>query len=404
MFKDYRRYLTVSLKVYLFVLVITFIMKVVGLDYFGLDVNNPTMVMINNFIFHNHLENVWYTLTLYIYTYCIVSVACNIKNVKSQCLIFTFFGIGIKIFETYYGNGWTTALIDICYLYGICLITNKKYTLPCVLKRISIVIVLTTIYQIISGLTRNCGVDAYQYDFIHFIILDLDYLLLCLITVDLYFNERSDNVCTTEVGSFSLKKINLKNLLKKLHVNYLNFRKQDKETKLATIIYFILSLIWNTATILLILIVAQLNHTFIECLFILTSFWLSKKIFGKAFHLSSMIHCFIVSNVTYYTLNRVTAPLGISIFIPIMLGVGLAYFTSKLVKKSRSSLYRGMPEDVFNDTILKVTDKHSIKYNICYDYFVDKCKALKLAYKYNYTEAGIRKIINRINKDIEKLN
>ena len=42
MFKDYDKYLKTSLKVYLFVLVIIFIMKLVGLDYFGLDVNNST--------------------------------------------------------------------------------------------------------------------------------------------------------------------------------------------------------------------------------------------------------------------------------------------------------------------------------------------------------------------------
>ena len=49
MFKDYNKYLSVSLKVYLFVLIIVFILKVVGLDYFGLDINNPTLVKASNF-------------------------------------------------------------------------------------------------------------------------------------------------------------------------------------------------------------------------------------------------------------------------------------------------------------------------------------------------------------------
>ena len=46
MFKDYGKYLSASLKVYLFVLVAIFIMKIVGLDYFGLDLTNPIIVKI----------------------------------------------------------------------------------------------------------------------------------------------------------------------------------------------------------------------------------------------------------------------------------------------------------------------------------------------------------------------
>lgn len=403
MFKDYDKYLSTSLKVYLFVLVAIFIMKIVGLDYFGLDVNNPIMMKISGFIFNNHLENIWYALTLYFYTYCIVSVACNNKRIKMKCLFFTLIGIAIKVFENYYGNGWTTAFIDIFYLYFICIITNKQYNLKKILKRTTIIIVLTTIYQIISGLTRNCGVDAYKYNFIQFIILDLDYLLLCLITVKLYFYERSVKSCTTEVGSFSLKKINLKTLLKRLQKNLHNFKEKSKEEKIAIIIYLILSLIWNLATIILILVVAKLNNTLIECLFILTSFWLSKRAFGKAFHLSSMIQCFIVSNLTYYCLNRITTPLGISIIIPILLGVGLSYVTSKLVKKTYKPLYKGMPEDLFEETILKVTDKDSIKYKVCYDFYIAKESDVSLSFKYNYSIAGIRKIKDRINEKIKEL-
>ena len=148
----------------------------------------------------------------------------------------------------------------------------------------------------------------------------------------------------------------------------------------------------------------MLNETFIECIFILSSFFISKHVFGKAFHLDSMLKCFVVSNLTYYCLNRITTPVGISIFVPIILGVGLSYFTSKLVKKSYQPLYKGMSEDLFNESILKVVDQDSEKYKICYDFFVKKHNALKLSRKYNYTEAGIRKIISRVNGKIKELN
>ena len=147
----------------------------------------------------------------------------------------------------------------------------------------------------------------------------------------------------------------------------------------------------------------MLNDTFIECIFIITSFWLSKRAFGKAFHLKSMIQCFIVSNITYYILNRITTPLGISILIPIMLGVGLSYVTSKLVKKTYKPLYRGMTKEMFEETILQIVDKDSLKYKICYDFYINKKSDLSLSMKYNYSVVGIRKIKSRINDKIKEL-
>ena len=117
-----------------------------------------------------------------------------------------------------------------------------------------------------------------------------------------------------------------------------------------------------------------------------------------------MAQCFFVSNVTYYLLNRITTPIGISIVIPVMLGVGLSYVTSKLVKKVYKPLYRGMPLDMFDETILKVADKDSHKYKICYDYYIDLKSAISLSMKYHYTEYGIRQICKRINDEIKKLN
>ena len=48
MFKDYDKYLSTSLKVYLFVLIIIFIMKIVGLDYFGLDYQSKLILYVDN--------------------------------------------------------------------------------------------------------------------------------------------------------------------------------------------------------------------------------------------------------------------------------------------------------------------------------------------------------------------
>lgn len=404
MFKDVNKYLSISIKMYLFVLLITFILKLVGLDYFTLDTSNSTILMINKVFEKYQLINAWYFITLYIYTYCIVAIATNKKNSKRISLIYTIIGVFIKIFETYYCNQTTTALLDIVYLYLICFISNKKYNLKTILKRTTIIIIITMVYQLISAITRVNDLNMYDYNFIQLIILDLDYILLCLLTIKVYFNERSEDVCITEVVFSLLKKMNLKKLLKRLQKNYSNFKKQDKQYKATIIIYSILSIIWNILTLAVVIFIATLNHTLIECVYMMTSFWTTKRMFGKAFHLDSMIQCFVVSNVTYYVMNRITTPLGISIFVPVILGVGLSYLTSKLVKKTYKPLYKGMSKELFDETILKVTDKDSKKYKICFDYFVQGKTSLQLGRIYNYSSDGIVKITSRINQKIKELN
>lgn len=408
MFQDYKKYLSTSLKVYLFVLIIIFIMKLVGFNYFGIDLNNPIITKIDILFKSWYLKDLWYIFTLWLYGYFIISITCNCNSKEMK--IYSVMCIPIFYLATYLETKYSIMIlncfIDFGYLLILSYLFNLKY--KCISNKKLLlnyvkIIILNLFFQIISVVTRVGYFEKNNYNFIVNFILDLDYLLLFVIYHRLYF-EGGEKVCLEMVVSlFSQKKMNLKRLLKKLHQNWLNFKKQPKQIKLEISIFITLSLIWNILSVVLILFVAKLNHTFIECIFILTSFWLSKKAFGKAFHLSSMMQCFVVSNLTYYVLNRITTPLGISIIIPILLGVGLSYVTSKLVKKIYKPLYRGMPENVFNETILKIVDKDSEKYKICYDYYIKKERALALSFKYKYSEAGIRKIKDRVNEKIKEL-
>lgn len=403
MFKDYNKYLKESLKVYTFLLVIIFIMKIVGLNYFGLDVNNPIMIKLNNIVWHFKIREIWYIFTLWLYAYFMISIVSNNKNVRLNALIITAIDVLLILTIKNHMGKYLIAFCDFVLLYTGCLIANKG-KIKKTTKRAIIVFLINMLFQYISMITRKGEFKVTQEDFITLFILNFDYILLMLISYKLYFTEGGIRLCgTVEVGSSLLKKINLSTLPKRLQRNLHNFKELDKETKLTYIIYFILSLIWNTMTIIIILLVARLNNTFIECLFILTSFWLSKHTFGRPFHLPSMKQCFIISNLTYYILNRITTPLGISILLPIMLGVGLSYITSKLVKKTYKPLYKGMPNNLFEETILKITDKDSLEYKICYDYYVLNKSALQVSNRYNYTYDGVKKIFKRINDKIKEL-
>lgn len=400
MFKDYHKYLRVSLKVYLFVLVLVFIMKIVGLEYFGIDENNLVINGISSTISNNHIGDIYYFFTIYIQFYVYLCLVCKKPKLYIPALIGSIINFGYQIAIPKFNNlGWIYTLICAFLMIVFPIIVNKKITF----KRQFIFICLMLFYQFLSLFIRNVGYSNNYNNFVIDSILNFDQILLMGITYNLVFMKGEIKSCgeTLEVGLSLLKKINLSNLLKRLQRNLHNFKALDKETKLTYIIYFALSLIWNALTIIIILLFAKLNGTIIECLFILTSFWLSKRVFGKPFHLPSMKQCFIVSNLTYYILNRITTPLGISILIPIMLGVGLSYITSKFVNKTHRTLYKGMPKEKFEQTILKVVEKDSVRYKVCYDFFINKENAIYLASKYNYTEAGIRQIIYMVKKEIK---
>lgn len=399
MFKDYNKYLKTSLKVYIFVLVIVFILKLVGLDYFGLDENNVILNNINIFFEKYKFTFIFYFINLSIYQYLMTSIMCkdNSSKFKKFTIITLPFTALLQYYKYLHINTPLIYILEFIYLFAICKIYNKDVKAKRIIKVLAIVFIL----QIISNFARNKNTIVYENDFIRNTILNIDYFLMLLIYY--VISLKGGIVCQDQVGSYSLKKINLKKSLTKLQRNYSNFKNQSKVDKATIVFYLIMSLIWNCLNVCLILFIAFLNNTFVECIFILSSFFITKRVFGKSFHLDSMSKCFMVSNLSYYVLNRITTPLGISIFVPILLGVGLSYFTSKLVKKAYKPLYKGMPVDIFEETILKIVEKDSIKYKICYDFYILKESDLSLSFKYNYSVPGIRKIKDRINKKIKEL-
>ena len=407
MFKDYDKYLSTSLKVYIFVLFLVFILKLVGMDYFGLDINNPTILKIDNFCVTYKFYYLYVIAVCYFTSYVLLALTLNDNSKKLK--IFMLITLPLSILVKYSGFYIQQPMYNIIqglYLYLLVAFYDKKISKQNVINYIKYSLLLIII-QAISLFFRNQSFNHQNYTAIIEMLLNIDYLIMLYIYYKLKFKKGRCSKChyqEAEVGSSSLEKINLKKSLKRLQANLHKFRALPKQERLSISIYIVLSLLWNTLSLVIVLLVANLNHTFIECLFILTSFWLSKHAFGKPFHLPSMILCFIVSNLTYYILNRITTPLGISIFIPILLGVGLSYITSKFVKKTYKPLYRGMPKELFNETILKIVDKDSVKYRICYDFYINKKSDLSLSFEYNYSIAGIRKIKDRINDKIKGLN
>lgn len=402
-----------TLLTYGIILVSTFILKLFGFDYFNLDMNNEVVLMINNFVSTYHLEYIWYTVTLYINAFCIISITTNIDDDKMKKDI--LFMLPLFLFMQYLKNTINMpclfVIIDFVYLFILSMLyikyrgnkIGKNNIVNFILFSMMIIV-----FQYVSLVTRNLPVqnqDAFNNDFIINIIINIDYFVLILMTRKLHFIKGGNSLWDL-VHSFSLDLLtSLKDLPTKWLRSYHKAKPKitNKEAKLEYRIYIVLFWLYNLFTLFVILFIATLNHTFVECIFIVTSFWINKAVFGKAFHLKKASVCFAVSSLSYYALNRLTWDIGISFIVPISLGIVLSYVTSKLMfMQEHKQLYRGMDLDDFYETITKVTSNHE-HIEICKMFYVDKQPDVKIAFKYNYSVANIKKIKQKINKRIREL-
>ncbi len=394
--KDIEKLMSRTLITYFIILIGIFILKICGLDYFGLDDGNKILMVIDSFINKYHLELLWYTITLTLYTYIILSISCvdNSKKMKLYTICTIPFNFSIQILKTKYNIPLFFVFSDLLWLFMLEVIYIKCIK-KCSLEKHHIsnyflYCIINIIFQFISVFVRNVTITNTT-SFLSGVLLNFDYILLSLIAYELFFRIGGKSIWDLVVGSFSHLHASLKSLPIKLQNIYANNKKKSKVEKVSDIIYFPLFLLWNIFTVVVILFIAKLNDTFIECLIILSSFWINKTIFGKPFHMKNALSCFIVSNVSYYCLNRITFSHTLSILISIILGLLLSYITSLFVKKKNKKLYRGMTKELYDQYVSEIVDTNSHEYLIGKYFYVDNKSEQWIANKLHYSVPSIQK-------------
>lgn len=395
---DLRKIFSRTIITYIYILSFIVIVKLIGLDYFGLDLSNPVMLKINNVLENNWiLRDIIYFSQLILTGFIMLRLYCNSKD-KKVTIIFILNLIPLYFFEVYklkiFGN--FAPISEILYF----IILSKIYNKNVKTKRIILYDLLFMFLQLLSYSTRYKYSLTYVNNIIPNILLNLDYIILLIIIYNLNFMKGDEKLCYQEVLTSSSGQLtSLKKQLRRFQTNYSNLNKKEK---FEFITIWTLYLLWNIFTVFVVLFVAMLNDSVIECIIILSSFWINKTVFGKAFHLKNARDCFILSNLVYYFLNRITTPIGISILIPICLGILLSYFTSKLVKENKIILKRGMTKE----QVYKLLDKinaEPIDYKICELFYVNRYTDLKISNMLNYSEINIKKRKQKVNKQIKEL-
>lgn len=395
--KDVEKLMSRTLITYFIILIGIFILKICGLDYFGLDTGNKIIVDINDFISKYHLQMVWSGITLMIYQIVILSISCidNSKQMTKYAIFTTPASIFIQYFRHIIFNPIMFIFVDLLWLFMLSMVYIKFIKKEKIIKtnigNYLIYMCINLLFQILSIVIRDINIKRDYYSFSSAIICNFDYILLSLISYNLFFRIGGKSLCHGVVSLFSHLQTLLKSLPTKLQNVYAKNKKKSKAEKVSDMIYVPLFILWNIFTVVVILFVAKLNDTFIECMIILSSFWINKKIFGKPFHMKTALSCFIISNLSYYCLDRITFPLGISLLIAILLGLLLSYVTSLFVKKKEKQLYRGMPKNVYDEYVTDIIDKDSVEYLIGKYYYVDNESEQWITNKLNYSVSSIQK-------------
>lgn len=385
---------------YVFILSVIFIIKLIGLDYFGLDTSNPLMCSLGTLVDSTLIiNNIIYFIPLMLNHYVILSVVLDdnskrmiIYNLCFAPLFYVFQATKLQLFGIY------SSIIESLYFIILIYIYNKGIDKKIIIKYMKLMVFIFLI-QVLSTFTRFNYSIEYVTNSISNVILNFDYIIMLIIIYKLNFMKGEGEICGYQVAqySFSHQLTSLIKQLKKFQIKSLS----NKE-KFEFIATWIIYLLWNIFTLYVILLVAKLNDTVVECIIILSAFWINKRVFGKAFHMKNAINCFILSNISYYCLNRITSKVGISILVPIILGISLSYFTSKLVKENKVKLKRGMTEEQIKELLTKI-NADPIDYKICDLYYTKGYSDLKTAYTLGYSEINIKKRKQKINKALKEL-
>lgn len=404
--KDLDKLFSRSIETYYFLLLIVVIIKLLGGNYFAIVYTNRTINMINDFITYWRLENVWYAITLYIYSIVIIGVTTkdNSKRLKMYCLKLLPFFVVIQLLKSNVNLPPLFVIFDFIYLLLFSHIyckTNKLEFNIANIKNYIVVVIMSNLLQIFSILIRNVPIEK-QINFTIGLILNLDYLIMMIILYKLYFMRGGKSLWDMVVSSGSQKLTSLKGSLKNLLRNFRNKKPMSKEDKITNAIFIPLYLLWNLFTMLIIVLIAFLNDAFIEAIFITIAFWFNKFSFGKPFHFKSVGVCFAFSSFTYYVLTRITFKTETSFFIPIFLGVALSYITSHFIKKN-TKLYKGMAKEELHQIIMNVDD-NPITIKILEQYYCDRLNDVQIARNVSYSIDSVRKKRQNVNKKLRNLH
>lgn len=409
--KDFSKICIRTILTYFIIILMICCLKAFYIDCFGIKYDNSVLNYFSDFVTKNGLENIWYSVTLYIYTYFILSISCkdNSKKMRMYALIITLIGIPFKFFTNYIKNIFPLLkiILEVMFMMIPPIIYTKEIKKTSINTIIYILINIS--FQAITLYCKNIVAWNKFNNFITNIMFDIDYIIMQLLFYYYYFERKEvRDLWAMVVGllsdlwrGFMRLPASLQQLLKHLSYGLKRLKsttkkvlkEKDKWKKLDNIVflsfYYLLTTFWNVFTVVLIIYIAKINNAAVTITFTLFAFLFNKGKFGKPLHLKSAFWCFIISNISYYFISRLTLPIGTSYLVPILVGVLMSYFTALVVKYNMKDIYRGISEEELRNICeIKRLDKYKTDFLV--DYYCNKMNYVQLHFKYKYSVDRLR--------------
>ena len=168
-------------------LIVSIILKLFGVPWFNLDTSIPILNTINDIVMNNVPLSFLYTFvfrmlnTYLIYIICCKSLKINI--LKLSCLV-----IASIFFHYFVENDILCFIVDFNMTLLLCYKT-------CSLRRYYSIMILNTLYQLISLFIRNIGVQVMNYGLITSILLNIDYYIMLIMTY--LYTKGGNDLCST---------------------------------------------------------------------------------------------------------------------------------------------------------------------------------------------------------------
>ena len=191
--KDIEKLMYRTLITYFIVLIGIFILKICGLDYFGLDDGNKMLLAIDSFVNKYHLEFLWYTITLTLYTYIVLSISCvdNSKKMKIYTLIVMPLNMIPQILKYYFNFKLLFIFTDLLWLFMLEIIyikfIKKEHIKKHNIINYGLYCIVNIIFQGMSVAIRSIGCSIDYTNFISQVIYNFDYIILSIIAYKLFF-------------------------------------------------------------------------------------------------------------------------------------------------------------------------------------------------------------------------
>lgn len=344
---------------------------------------------------------------LYFQSLVILKLICRSERKKkyylvSLLIVFSNLLVQLLLNDGNLNFGYTISNIVIL-LGGIMLMDRK---IPW--RRTIFVFGVNLFYQLMVLFLRDISYNG-GYDAVRDFLLQVDYLILLIITyalMELVGNEylwgllKCQYLSRERVKYFFGRRIKVK---KKRFGT-----KEERQEQVSEMIYLVLVIIWNLFTLGCVAFICTLNTTLVTTVFLLVSFMMTKSTFSEAFHMKRALSCFVVSNLIYFVLSRITVRVEISFLVPIILGVSLSYVSSLFVRKKepeeparKMQLYRGMSEDEVLD-ICAGGEFNGYEIGLLVDFYCKRMTLVQLALKYNYSKDTIyyhkKKVLEKIQR------